>query len=103
VLDLADQYPDYQKLRLVFEPDKAKGISFSTQLSVIRTSGMAGKSISSRLKEVGYFGKLTDEQVNFFLRPGVWLKAILYRNSSGLIKDDDGYYYALAVSVSETL
>jgi len=93
----------YFKVRVVFVPEPDKGIKDATQLSVIATSGMKGRSISSRLREVGYFGQLPEERLNFFLPKGVWLKAILYLKDNSPLMDDKGSYYALAISASETL
>ena len=90
----------YSKLRIVGEKRPEEGLNYVTQLSVIGAGSPKGKSISSRLREVGYFDSLSEDEINFILRPNVWLKAILYLRNQAPITDDQGHYYVLAVSAN---
>ncbi len=93
----------FSQLRIVGEKRPEIGLNYITQLSVISAYSSKGKSISSRLREVGYFDSLSEEKLGFFLRPNVWLKAILYLRNQSPMTDRQGHYYVLAVSVNETL
>ncbi len=90
----------YSKLRIVGEKRPEEGLDYVTQLSVIGAGSPKGKSISSRLREVGYFDSLSEDEINFILRPNVWLKAILYLRNQAPVTDDQGHYYVLAVSAN---
>ena len=91
----------YFKVRVVFVPEPDKGIKNATQLSVINQ--VKSLPLYERLRLVGEFDALSNEQLHFFFSPGIWLKAILYRDGVKHLLDEQGVYYVRAINVNEAL
>ncbi len=91
---------EFSRLRVVAQSDKTKGIFQKTQISVINQ--IRDVPLYDRLRLVGEFGDLSKEQVDFFFQPGIWLKAIFYRDGTRHFQDEQGAYYVRAINVNET-
>ena len=90
-----------EKVRLVFAPHPEMGVKLTTELSIIYpTQGVT--SVQEALRVAKQINEVDEETLNFLFRPGVWVTAIFYRQDrTTLVKDDSGYYFARAVTISQ--
>ena len=92
---------DMPRLRVIFARNPEVGINYTTRLSIIRPSKNQ-TSIVEAVREVGNLDELPEETLNLVVRPGIWLKAILYMGDNHEMKQDgSGAYYVREITTKE--
>jgi hypothetical protein len=92
---------DIPRLRVIFSKDPERGIEYTTQLNIMRPTKNQ-VSIVGAMKELGNVDIISTDTLSLVLRPGIWVKAILYRSKDGMPKQDkDGAYYVSAITTKE--
>ena len=89
------------RLRVVYKPDKNRGVAKVTEVSIVRPDNKA-QGLAEALRLVGDINKISKDELDFLFRPNIWVSAILYLDEKGNnLKDASGAYYVRAVTVKE--
>ena len=89
------------RLRVVYKPDKDRGVRKVTEVSIIRPDKKA-QGLAEALRLVGDINKISKDELDFLFRPNIWVSAILYLDKNGFnLEDESGAYYVRALTVKE--
>ena len=89
------------RLRVVYKPDKNRGVTKVTEVSIVRPDKKA-QGLAEALRLVEDINKISKDELDFLFRPNIWVSAILYMDEKGNnLKDDSGVYYVRALTIKE--
>ncbi len=84
-------------LRVVFQPNKEKGIVIPTEVNLLRSQ--AESLVAGVRPYVKDISQLNEQELQGLFLRGVWLSVIPYKREGEIIKDDRGAYYVISITL----
>ena len=84
-------------LRVVFQPNKEKGIVIPTEVNLLHSQ--AESLVAGVQPYVKDISQLNEQELQGLFLRGVWLSVIPYKRGGEIIKDERGAYYVISITL----